>query len=168
MTASAAVADGSNSQPAAACPGTSGRSSDGRPVAVLVIGNPEAPELQALGPKMPAGAVLLGIGVFAAVRGDQQAQDRGGLQACWRLQLQAMLCCCCTGQTLQDFSGLSEEQWASVEVVVKLGGGGSSIAAAKWQREHKHLSRCNSSSVSLTLPLEVNMNTPPGPEPQST
>jgi hypothetical protein len=34
-------------------------------------------------------------------------------------------------------------------------GGGSSIAAVKWQQDHKHLHRCNSSSVSLTLPLEV-------------
>lgn len=60
----------------------------------------------------------------------------------------------CPGQTLQDFSYLSEEQWASVEVVVKMGGG-SSMAAVKWQKEHGHLHRCNSSSVSLTLPLEV-------------
>jgi hypothetical protein len=58
MTASAAAVAAADS------PSTSGRSSDGRTVAVLVIGNPEAPELQALGPKMPAGAVLLGIGAF--------------------------------------------------------------------------------------------------------
>jgi hypothetical protein len=65
-----------------------------------------------------------------------------------------------TGQTLQDFAGLTEQQWSSVEVVVKLGGGGSSITSAKWQQEHKHLHRCNSSSVSLTLPLEVRLLTP--------
>ena len=50
---------------------------------------------------------------------------------------------------------LSADDWASVEVVVKLGGGNSSQAAAKWQAEHKHLQRSNSSSVSLTLPFNV-------------
>jgi hypothetical protein len=34
----------------------------GEPVVVLVIGNPEAPELQALKQKVPNGAVLLGVG----------------------------------------------------------------------------------------------------------
>lgn len=47
---------------------TSGRSngSHNKPVIVLVIGNPEAPELQALKQKVPAGAVLLGIGGLPA------------------------------------------------------------------------------------------------------
>lgn len=72
-----------------------------------------------------------------------------------RLKIAFDFCIWFAGQTLQDFAALSADDWASVEVVVKLGGGGSSQAAAKWQAEHKHLQSSNSSSVSLTLPLDV-------------
>jgi hypothetical protein len=69
------LAGNSNSNPVAAAsttrvPSTSGRSngSHSTPVIVLVIGNPEAPELQALKQKMPAGAVLLAIGGLNLVK----------------------------------------------------------------------------------------------------
>lgn len=56
LAAAAGVAD--------AAPSVSGMNdrAPGDPVVVLVIGNPEAPELQALQQKVPSGAVLLGIG----------------------------------------------------------------------------------------------------------
>ena len=65
---SAAVAATAGSSPAEAS--TSGRDSSrtARTVNLLVIGNPEAPELQALKAKLPAGAVLLGIGELSVVR----------------------------------------------------------------------------------------------------
>lgn len=108
----------SNSSTSGASTRTSERCND-KPILLLVIGNPDAPELSGLDSKLPPGMQLLGI-----------------------------------GQAMSDLQHLSEQDWASVEVLVKLGGG-SSAAQAKWQASHAHLHRCNSSSVSLTLGLEV-------------
>lgn len=161
-----------------------------QPVRVLVIGNPEAPELQNLEQRLPQGALLMGIGGSTGHKAQQRVQREQSSRSNPRPSSFAVLSvhtCTArtdctphtTGQTLRDFCHLSDADWASIEAVVKMGGGASTKAAVaahqaqqtaqqhqqeqqqqeadeqQMQSDHSHLHRCNSSSVSLTLKLEV-------------